>query len=159
MTLDGRVRGLETLETPRFSGARVRNSAPINLPTATDVDLTFDSEDYDTDDYHNLLVNPDRLTVPISGWYRVMGCVAFSANSSGFRQVSVRVNGGSAIVVARIGPYASAETIIPFSTEYELAAGDYVTVRVYQNSGSTLTAAVFNATPALVISLIGEAFS
>lgn len=159
MTLDARVRGLETLETPRFSGARVHNSAAINLPTATDVDLTFDGEDYDTDDYHDLLTNPDRLTVPISGWYSIAACVAFSANSSGFRQVSIRVNGGSAIVVARISPYASAETIIPVFTQYALTAGDYVTLRVYQNSGSTLTAAVFNATPVLAISLIGETFS
>lgn len=60
--------------TTTFSGARVRKSANLtaqNLTSATSI--TFNSEDWDTDGYHDNSSNTDRLTVTTGGYYLVIG--------------------------------------------------------------------------------------
>jgi hypothetical protein len=55
-----------------FSGARVYKSAALNAADfTTATNLTFDSEHFDTDSYHDTGSNTDRLTVPADGYYDV----------------------------------------------------------------------------------------
>ena len=55
---------------PQFSGCRVTKSVPGNL-TAGEVNVTWDTDVYDTDDYHDTGSNTERLTVPTTGYYLV----------------------------------------------------------------------------------------
>ena len=50
--------------TPSFRGALVYNSSSESLISGTPKLLSFDSEDYDTSDIHDIVVNNTRLTVP-----------------------------------------------------------------------------------------------
>ncbi len=157
MTLDGRVRGLETLETPRFSGARVYNSAALSIPHNTTTNLTFDSERFDTDAYHNTVSGTGRLTAPIAGVYLIVGHVRFEANVTGFRQVGINLNGTTNLAVLTLPAVGAAvPNIMTAETVYELIAGDYVTLQVLQNSGGSLDVganAVYS--PEFMIVLLG----
>lgn len=156
MTLDGRVRGLETLETPRFSGARVYNSGNLSIADSSDVTLIFDSTRYDTDGYHSTSSSPDRLTAPVSGYYLITTNVQFASNVAGRRLLQISQSGGvGAIAQTTVNP-VNAPTRLALATQAYLTAGDYVIVRVYQNSGGALSVeAAANYSPEFAIALLG----
>lgn len=156
MTLDGRVRGLETLETPRFSGARVYNSGNITLTTGLGANLTFNGERWDSDTYHDTASDADRLVVPIGGVYRITGNVAFSANATGYRQITFLLNDVTVIAAKRLAAVPGVATILDLTTEYQMAAGDYVVLRALQSSGGNLDVqAAGNYSPEFSVALLG----
>lgn len=130
---DGRIGALET-----FSGARVYNSENLTIPHNTLTNLTFNSERFDTDSYHSTDSNAERLTVPVAGTYLILGNVRFANNATGVRQLTVILNNSDIIAFDREDASTVAVTYVTLSTIYELAAGDYVTLRVFQNSGGNL---------------------
>ena len=123
---------------PAFA-ARVYNSASISIPNTTVTYLTFNSERRDDGALHDTSANTDRLTAPVSGWYRITGHVEFASNATGFRSVSIRMNAGN-IPIAATNPNAvnGDTTLITLSTEIYLSALDFVRLAVYQNSGGAL---------------------
>lgn len=123
---------------PRPSiGARVYNDAAISIPTTTITALTFNSERYDDALFHDTSANTSRLTAPLDGRYSIGCSIRFADNSTGQRVVRITVNGTDVIAIDRDNyPYGIAQ--FTFNTVYELSAGDYVEVEVYQNSGSAL---------------------
>lgn len=155
MTLDGRVRGLETLETPRFSGAQVYHSVNQSVSNATNTVVAFDSEAFDTDDYHDPVTNNSRLTVPIDGYYLLVASVHFATNSTGFRALYFRVN-GNAISQNVAHASVSGPVALNLSKIALLAAGDYVDCLVYQNSGGALDLTkITDRSPYFEIALLG----
>jgi hypothetical protein len=120
-----------------FEGASVYASAAQNLPSANYA-LVFDTEHYDTGGYHDPAVNPSRLTVPAgkAGKYHITGGVRFTASSSqGRREAYIRLNGTTDIAeVEAAASTSSYNALIPTIT-YDLAAGDYVELVTYQDTG------------------------
>ena len=118
---------------------RVYNSANISIPNSALTALTFNSERFDTDTMHSTAANTGRITFTTAGGYDV-GCgVSFAANATGQRDVGIRLNGVTLIAYdARPAAPATVGTIFAFSTFYEFAAGDYIEVVVFQNSGAAL---------------------
>lgn len=125
--------------------------------TATIETLEFDSEDFDVGDFHDLVTNPDRLTVPSGG----DGIYFFVATASW---------GGRAAVGGRVGAYVyknGTSTRVGIQEEtadgaagdgnlgttiscvgfINLVAGDYLIMRVRQDSGGALN--ILGATPDL----------
>lgn len=156
MTLDARVRGLETLETPRFSGARVRRTVAQSIANTTSTAVLFDAERFDTDNYHDLVSNTDRLTIPASGVYLVIANVRFAGNATGFRQVVLEVDGTKQIAsITQLGSTATDQMMI-VSGVWEFTAGQYVRCVVFQNSGGNLNINTGGAfSPEFAIALLG----
>jgi hypothetical protein len=59
--------------------------------------LTFDAERYHADALHDPVTDNSRLTVRTPGKYLVAGSVSFAANSAGYRQVSIVINGSQVV--------------------------------------------------------------
>lgn len=113
--------------------ARVFNSAVIGVANTTVVALTFDSERYDSDALHSTSSNTGRLTAPIAGKYHIGTSVAWSSAAGGMRLVSIRING-----TTEIATQFSLAGLQSVSADYELAAGDYAEVIVYQDAGGPI---------------------
>lgn len=127
------------------TGCRLRHVT--GAPTIPDNALTalpFTTEEVDTHAFHSISTNTSRVTIPagMGGYYRLIGNVMFSPNATGRRQARIVKNatlGGSQAAVADVPTNAAGETTVGFSADLVLlAAGDYVEVYAYQNSGGAL---------------------
>lgn len=128
-------------------GARAFNSGAQSIPDAAETKLTFDSERWDTDDCHSTSVSSGRLTANTAGMYVISASIAFADNATGRRKVSIRWNDAT-LIAQESQPASTAgdSTYMTVSTIYKMAAGDYVEVQVYQNSGGALNLGTFNQT-------------
>lgn len=121
--------------------ARVYNSTAFSVANTTFTAITFNSERYDIGACHSTSSNTSRLTVPSGGGgvYIIGGCASFAANATGIRQLSIRVNGTTDIwAVSDTSVTASGAANLALTTDYRLAAGDYVELVAYQSSGGNL---------------------
>lgn len=118
-------------------GCRVDRGSPQNIPDATTTDLIFDAEDYDTDEMHDLVVNPERITIKTAGIYLIVFHGDFIANSTGYRRCYIYKN-TSTIAQMRKDAQALTWTCFNLATIYQCNVGDYLRVSVYQNSGVPL---------------------
>jgi hypothetical protein len=106
-------------------------------------EMSFDSELFDTDAFHDTVTNNGRFTIPTgkAGKYLVLARAAFATNATGKRGGRVLKNGtavaGSPVIVEAV-EMASASTIVAFSVIVDVAVGDYITVEAYQDSGGNL---------------------
>ena len=83
-----------------FSGARVTKSANQTLTNGTWTIVTFNTEQFDVDGYHDNSTNTSRLTIPSgkSGYFLIYGSIMCGANSAGTRQVYITKNGTDIIL-------------------------------------------------------------
>ncbi|MBA7588796.1 hypothetical protein ES708_30865 [subsurface metagenome] len=118
-------------------GCRVDRNSPQTIPNATTTTLIFDTEDYDTDEMHDLIVDPERITIKTAGIYLIVFHGEFYTNSTGYRRCYIYRN---ARVIAQTRKDADTLTWTSFnlSTIYQCIVKEYLTVRVYQNSGADL---------------------
>jgi hypothetical protein len=115
----------------------------VSIPNASWRELSYPSEDFDVGNMHDA-VNPSRLTAPVAGKYLIMASCRWPKNTQGRRVMGLYKNGGSSITQNQVSPYY--ETTAPAGLDVEqtvqsvtqLAAGDYVTAAVYQDSGGAL---------------------
>ena len=119
-------------------GARVKHSANQNITTGTWTTLSFDSEDFDTDDIHDNVTNNSRLTCKTAGKYLIYCLFLFATDATGYRCGQFLVN-GTTLVWKFIRPPAGGESWVQGVTAYDLAVNDYVEVQAYQNRGTALS--------------------
>jgi len=120
-------------------GARAYHSAGQSIANNTIVTLAFDSERWDTNSIHDATTNNERLTATTAGVYAITVGVRWQQNTSGYREVRIMHNGGTILARSRDdAPGATIEFYVTVSTIYLMAATDYVSVAVYQNSGGAL---------------------
>lgn len=145
--------------TPAFSGARVYHNAAQTFTHNSGAAITFNSERYDTDAYHDA-GTPTRLTVPDTGYYLITGHIMWEADSDGRRILGIRVDGSTVIAETRmIGLYGSGFSDVSMSvaTVYYLTAGQYVELTAFQDAGGDLDIdASGNKSPEFSISKLGE---
>lgn len=125
-----------------FSGARVYKAADqTGIVTSTLTALTFDSERFDTDSYHESVTHPTRLTAPATGYYLIGASILWDSNTTGVRILDVRINGTTRIADTSIQATGGspAQSI---ATLYALTSGDYVEIMVFQTSGGNRTISV-----------------
>ena len=126
-----------------FSGVRVYNftNSPITTGAAGE-DLTMDSENFDTDAFHDNATNNDRITIPVAGKYFIGAVVGWvpSGLGAGERNIAILLNGlaltGEAeafnIVGINDGLWHSVHTIL------DLAVNDILRINAAQTSGFDL---------------------
>lgn len=123
-----------------FAGASAYKSANQSISNNTTTSVTFNTENFDTDGFHDNASNTSRFTVPTGkgGYYLVNGSITFAANATGARAVYVYKNGAIANYTVQTGAIASIFSIINFNFTIKLVATDYVEIFVYQSSGGSL---------------------
>jgi hypothetical protein len=124
-----------------FVGCSVYASANQSINNTTFTTLNFDSEEFDTDAFHDNSTNNNRITIPSGkgGKYLVIGQVHFAANNVGGRSIYLYKNNAADIFSIDVTTGASGyDTSQNFSLIRDLVAGDYLQLRVYQNSGGAL---------------------
>jgi hypothetical protein len=118
--------------------ARAYNSANISINSATLTKLTFDSERWDNDTIHSTSSNTGRLTATTAGIYMISAGVQWASNSTGNRELLIKLNDTTYILDKNCTAVTGAGTLMNVTTQYNLAAGDYVELVVYQDSGGAL---------------------
>jgi hypothetical protein len=117
-----------------FSGCRVSNNADQLIGNATPTTLTWNVERWDVG---GLAALPDtKITIPTTGRW-TLGCCVEWENTGGLhgeRRVELCVNG--VIVASAAYDYAAGDKTLRQGCEtlWSCAAGDVVTVVVYQDS-------------------------
>lgn len=147
-----------TYDLGTYQGARVYHSANQSLSSGSATPLSFDSERFDTDAYHDTSTNNSRITIPanMGGKYLITGHVAFAADATGYREINVFLNGTTDIANHRTSALSGVSTIMSVATVYSLAATDYVELRAFQNSGGALNAsAIGNLSPEFTATWLG----
>ena len=126
--------------TPSFVGCSVYKSAVQNIANNTEVSLTWDLENFDTDNFHDNATNNDRITIPAgkSGKYLFCWNVSFAAANTGLRGTEILKNGS--LINYEYTPAASNVTETSVCVTYidSATAADYYTIAAYQSSGSSL---------------------
>ena len=121
-----------------FSGARVYDSevAGQEIGGGTPTLVTFDSERYDTDGFHDTGSNTERLTVPADGKYAI-GCnLSLGNGAMGAFNWTMELLLNGATVIGALKQWIVSDTmILSLHVEYALTAGDYVEVRVTHDNG------------------------
>lgn len=124
---------------PRNDGAEIYNSASQSIPnnaSSPKTSLIFDTEVRDDGGYANLTANNDRFTIPRAGWYIVTGTVQFDSPTGGnYRALEVWKNGSVILANDTRNPDTAGYMSCVVSAVHYFAAGDYVQLRVYQESG------------------------
>lgn len=115
-------------------------SSNLSVDAAVSTDVPMAGEEYDDPGWHSTGVQTERVTVTRPGLYLLNGCVAFAANATGARDLWFGKNGSSLFPNQRVKGDASNIAYLTTSQTVRLAAGDYVTLRVRQESGVALNA-------------------
>ena len=125
--------------------ARIYNDANISIPAYTWITITFNSELWDTTNFHSTESNTSRMIAPVTGTYLITFNGRFASSSSGERFVYLRMNANGAIAggtgiaytstATRVGGY---QTGVSATALYFLTAEDYVEAFVMQSSDVTL---------------------
>ena len=132
--------GVVFCATPPSCRANRTTTQSIADITWTAVSFTA-ADSWDTDSFHSTVSNQSRLTVPsgLGGKYLIVASVPWANHTNGWRDLSIRANGSTGLTTARVGTgVANPYPISTITTIEQLAAGTYVEVIVWQNSGAAL---------------------
>jgi hypothetical protein len=124
-----------------FAGCALTKSASQTISNNTGTFISFNGEDFDTDNFHDNSTNNTRITIPSgkAGKYQVNLNLQWAANTSGTRYCMLYKNGTVNFVekllsVSTTGGYA--EQFL--ATIMDLTVGDYIEAKVDQSSGGNL---------------------
>ena len=106
------------------------------IPNGTSGDLILDTTEYDTHGMHSTTVNPERITIPITGIYRVTARVTVSTGSTLYGVQIWKNNVGPMFQTSLFTDAIGAETGVQLVKSISLNAGDYITMKAFQNSGA-----------------------
>ena len=137
---------------------RAYNDAAIAIPNNSSTALTFNSERWDTDTIHDTSTNPGRLTCTTAGIYHIYGHLDIAGDATGYRSATIRLNGTTIIAAVTLDANGTDPVRISISTEYSLAATNYLEISLYQNSGGDLNVnATANYSPEFGMTYLGKA--
>ena len=131
--------------TPALVGANAfRTSSSITLTSNTWTYITFGSELYDTDSFHDTVTNTTRFTVPAGkgGKYLLNFAATFDAAANAYFYLQFWKNGGSALqggsgVYGQFKDWGVNNWSQSISTVTSLSVGDYVEGAVLNASTAT----------------------
>jgi hypothetical protein len=133
--------GVPTWATPSsgttFVGASIRNDSGISVDSSTTTTMPFPQETFDTSAFHDS-TNNSRFTVPSgkAGYYQINYTVLYQGYSSSHSVRLVYFKNGSQICLykdACVGGVG--EQNFFFSRTVNLAEGDYIELKLWQDSG------------------------
>ena len=123
-----------------FAGCSLSKSAAQSVSNATWTAISWNQENYDTDAFHDNSTNNTRITIPAGkgGKYLIAANLYTPANSAGSRLLKYTKNGADSYY-GNWGPASAVHsTSIVGSQVFDLIAGDYIEVAIYQDTGTSL---------------------
>ena len=102
-----------------------------------DVVLLAPLELYDNDAMHSSSPS-SRITIKTAGLYVVSAVCQFDAHATGRRQLKIRTDGGTAVIVQSAEPIPTSPITLSGQLVLKLNQNQYVEPVVNQNSGTTL---------------------
>jgi hypothetical protein len=133
------IAGLEgnvaSAATPPAARVLLQSNQSVNNNQVTTVNWGF--EDFDSADMHDNASNNSRITVPEDGIYLISAQVNWTAVDLGDRLLVIYENGNTfpSLSHSDDGP----DNTSGVSGVLSLSAGDFVEVKVFQSSGSTVS--------------------
>lgn len=126
-----------------YIGCRASTSTSQSVSNNTVTALPLAAESFDSDPngaMHDTVTNNTRITIRTAGVYHCGAQATPAANTTGFRQSYIRVNGGSTIAFdTRMASTAGgAGSEVSLYCAYSFAANDYIELVVQQASGGAL---------------------
>lgn len=141
LTVSGGVPAWTTLSGGGFVGCMVYRGSNLSVSNDTFTTVAFDNEEYDTNGFHDNSTNNSRITIPSGkdGYYHFQAFASWATNSTNQRAMRFSVSDGR--LYNNYGGAASGPTYgtsAYISTTFYCDAGDYVELKVLQNSGGNL---------------------
>lgn len=122
--------------------SRATRTTSLSVSSGASTDVTFPTEDYDVGGMHDVVTNTDRMTVPPggNGIYLVSTGVGFEANSTGYRMLSITVNGTMLNDADKmcVDASSSIKTKLQVSSHLKLVSGDIVRASVEHSAGVSI---------------------
>jgi len=118
-----------------FVGVSLTGSTQ-SITSNTQTALTFTTEDFDTNSFHDNSTNTSRITIPSGkgGKYQINALIGLDLNTTGTRSLSLYLNGSVAyefnIHASATGPTGVMPVI------KNLSVGDYIELFAWQTSGA-----------------------
>lgn len=132
---------------------RARTTTAQSIPNATETVVTFDLEDYDTDNMHSIVTNTGRITFNTAGVYLITAHITYvTGGSTGAREAFIRKN-ASGEYLALGNQQSATGSYISLAAQAKFMVGDFVELRANQSSGgalNTFTAATIGPTMSAV---------
>jgi len=121
-------------------GVRVyRDAAFVHNNTGNFLPIDFNQQRWDDpDDDQWVIGTPTRLTCQFDGIYVITGHVYWAANATGIRGLHIFLNGATNLCGTTHINLNATGLNQSITTTYKLVVGDFVELRVYQNSGGNL---------------------
>jgi hypothetical protein len=115
--------------TPAFVGASLYKSGYQNLSNGVWTAITWNSEFFDTDAYHDTSTNTSRMTIPAgkAGKYLIAGMLDWSSGTSS-REIALYKNGETHRFLSKVILSTSSTWQQNFVTIINLAVSDYVEI-------------------------------
>jgi hypothetical protein len=116
------------------------HSTTQSIPNSTVTSFTADTEihDWSVTAMHDTAVNPNRITIQKAGLYLITATITFPTNTTGRRALELWQNSATQFRVAQVPPVTGGETTLNCSHYIDLAGGDFMQVRGFQDSGGSL---------------------
>lgn len=121
-----------------------QTSAVTSLNNTTGTLILFDAEEYDTNSMHSTSTNTSRITIQQDGHYLILGSIGYAANTTGYRNAHLLVN-GTAIARAAVQSPPTVNAVVQVSSFKDLVATNYVELQGQQSSGGALDTVVGGA--------------
>lgn len=120
------------------SAIRITSNQTISNATWTAVN--WNSEDFDTDGFHDNSTNSSRITIPSgkAGKYLFRTSIGFVSGNSSGRRVMTFYKNGSSLAKSYSEVPAAEFTYFGTSMIIDLVATDYIEIFVFQSSGGDL---------------------
>jgi len=127
-----------------FAGVRVRHSTTQSHSNNAVLTPAFDTEDFDTNGFHDTVTNNERLTVPVgqAGFYHIGLTIEYdnqTGSNSHTAAIVHSVDGNIALWRQDWEGDGTFEAHVKIDTIYEMAEGEYVDIDLFQNTGGTKT--------------------
>ncbi len=118
---------------PSNSNCQVTKSADQSIPDITLTSVTWNQENFDTDDMHDNVTNNNRITVKTSGTYLILCNVKWQSNSVNSRRCHIYKNGAQHSGVYNNAVSNSYQNMLAID---DSSVNDYFELQVYQDSGA-----------------------
>ena len=123
-----------------FVGCSISNTnTNVSIANNTNVKVAMNTEEFDTDGFHDNSTNNTRITIPAgkAGTYLLTGSTFFDGHVTGERSDQIYKN-NSEIKATFTPPTGTANCGILVTAVVSLAVSDYVEFVIKQNSGGAL---------------------
>lgn len=122
-----------------FVGCKATASSGTSVSNSTWTAIAFNTEAFDTSGFHSTSTNNSRITIPTGkdGKYLFIGTGALVSGTSGRRFMAFYKNGVQQDT-SFVEPSGSTVMAAQTSTLFDLVAGDYIELFIFQSTGSTI---------------------